>query len=96
MVSAPGQNASTRSRAAWRQREDQAVEGVPGADQHRRRHLAVAALRASSSAVTAYGVNASAPMPYTVSVGQHDQLAALDRLDGGGDAAVALGGGRQS
>ena len=48
---------------------------------------------ALSSAVTACGVNASAPIAVDRVGGQDDQLAALDRLDRRGDAPVAVGDG---
>ena len=90
MVSAPGQNASTRSRAAAGQREDQPVEGVPGADQHRRRHLPAAALRVEQrlDRVRGEGVRAD---PVDRVGRKHDQLAVLDRLDRRGDASVPVG-----
>ena len=90
MVSAPGQNASTRSRAAWGSEKHQAVEGVPGADQHRRRHVPAPALRVQQRLDRVRGERVGADAVDRVGR-QDDQLTVLDRLDGGGDAAVPFG-----
>ena len=95
MVSAPGQNASTRSARPAGSAQDEAVEGLPGADQHRRRHVRPRPL-ASSSALTADGVERVGADPVHGVGGQHHQLAALDRVHRGVDPRSRSAGGTDS
>ncbi len=71
----------------------QAVQGPPGPHEHRGGHVPAAALGAQGGGDRLL-LERVAPDPVQRVGGQHDQVAALDSLDGGGEAAVALGEGR--
>ena len=102
--SPPGQNASTRSRAALGTTDDQPVDRRPAAHQHRARASPARGPWRRAATRTAAWSNASAPMPYEVSVGTTTSLPARTAADGGGepggpgvgDAAVEGGHGAET